>query len=87
MKKIILAAALAATAVLTGCGGDPEAFKKGSVAEQWCKDNLIKPDNLIPGSKGEVRYQIQIQNCTKSVRHSYQSPSVWAQAKTEYGIK
>jgi uncharacterized lipoprotein YehR (DUF1307 family) len=85
MKALILTAMIAVVA-LTGCG-DSEAFLKGDVAKSECESMLIKPENMVPGSKGEVRYKTQIQNCTKGVTHSYQNQAVWAEAKVKYNIK
>jgi uncharacterized lipoprotein YehR (DUF1307 family) len=85
MKALLLTAMIAVVA-LTGCG-DSEAFLKGDVAKLECEGMLIKPENLVPGSKGEVRYKIQVQNCTKGVTHSYQNQAIWAEAKVKYNIK
>jgi hypothetical protein len=74
--------------VLIVSGGDKEAFIKGDIAELECKSLLIKSDNLIPGTKGEVRYKIQVQNCTRSMTAMFNnSPSSWADAKATYNIK
>jgi hypothetical protein len=85
MKALILTSMIAVVA-LTGCG-DSEAFLKGDVAKLECENMLIKPENLVPGSKGEVRYKIQVQNCTKGVTHSYQNQAIWAEAKVKHNIK
>lgn len=74
--------------VLMACGSDKEAFLKGDIAELECKSLLIKPNNLIPGTKGEVRYKIQVQNCTRSMTAMFNnSLSSWADAKIKYNIK
>jgi hypothetical protein len=86
MKALILTAMIAVVA-LTGCG-DSEAFLKGDIAKLECEDMLIKPENMVPGSRGEVRYKIRVQNCTKSLTAVFNnSPSDWTNTKVKYNIK
>ena len=86
MKALILAAIIA-NVTLTGCG-DKEAFVKGNIAELECKSQFPKPEGLIPNSKGEVKYKIRIQNCTKTKTATFNNfPSAWAEAKVKYNLK
>ena len=90
IKKVFVtigAIAITIGVVAMVSGGDKEAFLKGDIAELECKRLLFKPDNLIPGTKGEVRYKIQVQNCTRSMTATFHnSPSSWAEAKAQYNI-